>query len=623
AHRIGFTGTPLLSNDNITARTFGGYVSIYDFKRAVEDKATVPLYYENLGEKLKDLKNPVINQEIASALEQASELDASQLAKLEREFSKEVHLLTAAKRLRLIAKDFVQHYSDLWTSGKAMFVCYNKVTCVRMYNYVQEYWQREIKTLEQTIANCTSQQEAQELTRKLEWMKETDMAVVVSQEQNEIQTFQKWGLDIKPHRERMEKEELDKAFKADDSHLRIVFVCAMWLTGFDVKTLSCLYIDKPMKAHTLMQTIARANRVSEGKTNGLIIDYIGIVKALRQALADYTANPEGGEGGNDPTIDKKELIKHVLETIVAATTFLKEHGFDLDDLIQAESFEKLSLLKTAANAMCETAEIRKSYCTYATTLLKLWKYLDREDITPEMKQQKDAIEAIYKELLKKRKHADITDLSVEINRIVNEHVEVDAAMVSDSRKFDISGIDFELLRREFAKSREKNLVMKDIQELLQERIAQMLSVNPSRINFYEKYQEIIHDYNKEQNRVTIEKTFGELMQLSHELTEEEKRYVREGFENDEQLSMYDVIFKEDLSEGDIKKLKKVAKDLLTKIKEQLAGMDHPFDKPSTKATIILTIRDVLWQDLPESYSDESINYYRDAVYQYVSQHYQN
>ena len=347
------------------------------------------------------------------------------------------------------------------------------------------------------------------------------------------------------------------------------------------------------------------------------------MKALRQALADYTANPEGGEGGNDPTIDKKELIKHVLETIVAAATFLKEHGFDLDDLIQAESFEKLSLLKTAANAMCETAEIRKSYCTYATTLLKLWKYLDREDITPEMKQQKDAIEAIYKELLKKRKHADITDLSVEINRIVNEHVEVDAAMVSDSRKFDISGIDFELLRREFAKSREKNLVMKDIQELLQERIAQMLSVNPSRINFYEKYQEIIHDYNKEQNRVTIEKTFGELMQLSHELTEEEKRYVREGFENDEQLSMYDVIFKEDLSEGDIKKLKKVAKDLLTKIKEQLAGMDHPFDKPSTKATIILTIRDVLWQDLPESYSVESINYYRDAVYQYVSQHYRN
>ena len=538
-----------------------------------------------------------------------------------------MHLLTAAKRLRLIAKDFVRHYSDLWTSGKAMFVCYNKVTCVRMFNYVQEYWQKEIKALEESIAKCTSQQEAQEMQRKLEWMRETDMAVVVSQEQNEIQTFQKWGLDIKQHRERMEKEELDKQFKADDSRLRVVFVCAMWLTGFDVKTLSCLYIDKPMKAHTLMQTIARANRVSEGKTNGLIIDYIGIVKALRQALADYTANPVSGianprqPGSNDPTIDKKELIKHVLETIAAATAFLKEHDFDLDDLVKAENFEKLSLLKKAANAMCETAEIRKSYCTFASTLLKLWKYLDREDITPEMKQQKDAIEAIYKELQQKRKHADITDLSVAINEIVNEHLEIDAAMVSDSRKFDISGIDFDLLRREFAKSREKNLVLKDIQELLQERIARMLAENPSRINFYEKYQEIIRDYNQEQNRATIEKTFTELMALSHELTEEEKRYIREGFENDEQLSMYDVLMKDDLSKEDIKKLKVVAKELLEKIKAQLATMDHPFDKQETRASIIITIRDILWKELPESYSDESINYYRDAVYNYVSQHY--
>ena len=626
AHRIGFTGTPLLSNDNITARTFGGYVSIYDFKRAVEDKATVPLYYENRGEKLQELKNPEINEEIATALEQAGDLDASQLAKLEREFAKEVHLLTAKKRLRIVAKDFVGHYSDLWTSGKAMFVCYNKVTCVRMFNYVQEYWQREIKNLELAIDKCTSQQEVQEMQRKLTWMKETDMAVVVSQEQNEIQTFQKWGLDIKLHRERMEKEELDKAFKADDSRLRVVFVCAMWLTGFDVKTLSCLYIDKPMKAHTLMQTIARANRVAEGKSNGLIIDYIGIVKALRQALADYTANPEGN-AGNDPTIDKKELIQHVLEMIATTIDFLKEHDFDLDDLIKAnkfEEFERLSLLKKAANAMCETAEIRKTYCTYATTLLKLWKYLDREDITPTMKQQKDAIEAIFKELQKKRKHADITELSVVINDIVNEHLEIeegDATGVAEYRRFDISGIDFDLLRQEFAKSREKNLVLKDIQDVLKERIAKMMAENPSRINFYEKYQEIIKEYNQEQNRATIEKTFDELMKLSHDLTEEEKRYVREGFENDEQLSMFDVLMKENLSKEDIKKLKKVAKDLLEKIKQQLESMDHPFDKQETKAAIIITIRDVLWSELPESYTDESINYYRDAVYSYVSQRY--
>ena len=623
AHRIGFTGTPLLSNDNITARTFGGYVSIYDFKRAVEDKATVPLYYENRGEKLQDLKNPEINEEIAAALEQAGDLDASQLAKLEREFSKEVHLLTAKKRLRIVAQDFVRHYSDLWTSGKAMFVSYNKVTCVRMYDYVQEYWQKEIKLLEQAIEKCTSQQEVQEMQRKLEWMKETEMAVVVSQEQNEIQTFQKWDLDIKTHREKMEKRELDKEFKDDNSKLRVVFVCAMWLTGFDVKTLSCLYIDKPMKAHTLMQTIARANRVSEGKTNGLVIDYIGIVKALRQALADYTANP-GGEGGNVPTVDKQELIKQILTIIAEATYYLKEHDFELDSLIHAENFMKLEYLLEAANAMCETAEIRKTFCTYATTLLKLWKYLDREDITQEMKQQKDAIEAIYKELQKKRQHADITDLSVAINEIVNEHLDIVPTMANEAgsgRKFDISGINFDLLRREFARSKDKNLKLKDIQELLQERIAQMLAQNPSRINFYERYQEIINEYNQEQNRVNIEKIFEELIKLSNELTEEEKRYVREGFENDEYLSVYDILMKDDLSKEDIKKIKKVAVELLDKIKDELRRMDHPFEKKHTQSIIINTIRDVLWLELPESYSEESITQYRDAIYNYVSMQY--
>ena len=623
AHRIGFTGTPLLSHDHITERTFGGYVSIYDFKRAVEDKATVPLYYENRGERLQGLKNPEINEEIAAALEEAGDMDPSQQEKLEREFAKEVHLLTAEKRLRVVARDFVKHYSDLWTSGKAMMVSYNKVTCVRMFNYVQEYWQEEIAALEKEIKKCTSQQEAQEMKRKLEWMQETEMAVVISQEQNEMDTFKKWELDILPHREKMVKRELDKEYKDPASKLRVVFVCAMWLTGFDVKTLSCLYIDKPMKAHTLMQTIARANRVAEGKTNGLVVDYIGIVKALRQALADYTANSDGGDG-NDPTIDKKELISKVLETITAAQAFLKEHDVDLNALIEAEEFNRLSLLKVAANAMCETIEIKKTFSIMASRLLNLWKYLDRDDITTEMKRHKDAIQAIYKQLQKKRKDADITDLSVAINAIVNDHLEVEPSMVAEpmvGRRFDISGINFDLLRQEFAKSNEKNLILKDLLELLQERLDKMLAANPSRINFYERYQKIIEDYNQEQDRVAIEKTFQELMDLTKSLSEEEKRYVREGFENDEQLTMYDILMKDDLTKNEIKIIKEVAVELLDKIKEQLATMDHPFEKRETKAAIIVTIRDTLWQMLPESYSDESIDTYKDAIYEYVQQHY--
>ncbi len=340
-------------------------------------------------------------------------------------------------------------------------------------------------------------------------------------------------------------------------------------------------------------------------------------------MADYTANSDGGDG-NDPTIDKKELISKVLETITAAQAFLKEHDVNLNALIEAEEFNRLSLLKVAANAMCETIEIKKTFSIMASRLLNLWKYLDRDDITTEMKRHKDAIQAIYKQLQKKRKDADITDLSVAINAIVNDHLEVEPSMVAEpmvGRRFDISGINFDLLRQEFAKSNEKNLILKDLLELLQERLDKMLSANPSRINFYERYQKIIEDYNQEQDRVAIEKTFQELMDLTKSLSEEEKRYVREGFENDEQLTMYDILMKDDLTKNEIKKIKEVAVELLDKIKEQLATMDHPFEKRETKAAIIITIRDTLWQMLPESYSDESIDTYKDAVYEYVQQHY--
>ena len=213
-----------------------------------------------------------------------------------------------------------------------------------------------------------------------------------------------------------------------------------------------------------------------------------------------------------------------------------------------------------------------------------------------------------------------------INDIVNEHLEIEdpgnvTTSVTESRRFDISNIDFQLLQREFAKSREKNLILRDIQELLKERIARMLAANPSRINFYERYQEIIKAYNLEQNRAAIEKTFEDLIDLTNSLTEEELRYVREGFKSDEELALYELLVKDNLSKAEIKKLKLVATELLEKIKTKLKGMDHPFDKPATKAAIIVTIRDTLWQELPESYPETSIGFYRDQVYNFVSQRY--
>ena len=623
AARIGFTGTPLLSSDNITARTFGGYVSVYDFKRAVDDGATVPLYYENRGEKIVDLHNPEITEQILNAIENA-DLDVDQQDKLEAEFAKEIHLMTAEPRLKSIASDFVRHYSDLWTSGKAMFVCLNKVTCVRMYNFVQEYWQQEIKILECKLKNV-SQQEAQEIERKIKWMKETEMAVVISQEQNEIQTFKKWDLDIKYHRGKMEKHELDKEFKDSKNPLRVVFVCAMWLTGFDVKCLSYLYLDKPLKAHTLMQTIARANRVAEGKSNGLIVDYIGIVKALRKALADYTANV-GDNIGTDPMIDKDKLISRIIETIDKAELFLSENDFDLQMLINAYDFTKLSYIQEAANAVCGSIEDKKTYTTYASELNRLMKYTNRDDITGQTRKRYEAISAIYAELQKKRKHINTVDLMIEINGIISENVKIQhttSFVKEGSMRYDISSIDFDLLRKEFVKVRTKNLVLKDLEEVIQQKLNKMLFTNPDRINYYERYQKIIEDYNNEQDRATIEKTFMDLMDLANQISKEEQRYVREGFSNDEELSLYDMLFRDDLSKKDIKKLKEVSSTLLSKIKSRIAELDHWIDKQETKSIIDNLIRDVLWTELPECYDEVSISTYRHQIYEYVYTRYQS
>ena len=616
ASRLGFTGTPLFKYDNITERTFGSYVSIYDFKRAVDDGATVPLYYENRSDML-DITNPEINEELLEAVEQA-DLDVNGRAKLEIELAKELHIITSTPRLETIAKDFVEHYSDIWTTGKAMFVCVNKVTCVRMYNLAQKYWQEKIEEFEKELKNAT-QQEAQELTRKIDWMKETEMAVIISQEQNEIQAFKNWGLDILPHREKMEKREMDKEFKDSDNPFRIVFVCAMWLTGFDVKSLATIYLDKPLKAHTLMQTIARANRVCDGKSNGLIVDYIGVVKALRRALADYTNNA-GGKSGEDPALDKELLLKKIIDTISAINDYMAENEFKLSSLVEAVDFEKMRLLKNAADAMVATDEIKKRFEIQARELFRMFKYVEKNELPAEAYKYKYAISEVYNLMQEKRIKADNSALMSQINEIVSGYIVVKKTEgPEESKKFDISNIDFDRLRKEFEKAQNKNLLMKDLQTLIEQRFEKMLKNNPLRINYYERYQEIIEEYNEENKKDAIAVIFENLMKLVSELDEEQKRYVREGFENDEELTMFDLLVKDkgELSKDDIKKIKKLAQTMLSKVKGRIHELDHWRDKEETCSIIRTLIRDLLWTELPESYDEVSVTEYKDKIYEYV------
>ena len=209
---------------------------------------------------------------------------------------------------------------------------------------------------------------------------------------------------------------------------------------------------------------------------------------------------------------------------------------------------------------------------------------------------------------------------VEINQIISEYVDVEPATSGDTeagKRFDISEIDFDLLRREFAKSKTKNLIMRDLEEVIQQKLDSLLFTNPNRMNYYERYQEIIENYNSEQDRATIEKTFMDLMDLANSMDEEEKRYVREGFSSDEELSMYDMLFRDDLDKQDIKKLKEVSVSLLQKIKAKIAELDHWTDKQETKAEVDNLIRDILWNDLPEVYDEISISAYRQKIYEYV------
>ena len=613
ANRIGFTGTPLFAYDNITERTFGGYVSVYDFKRAVEDGATVPLYYENRADQL-EITNPNISDELTELIDNEN-MDPDQREKLERELARDIHIITAEKRLRAIARDFVKHYTDLWDSGKAMFVCVNKVTCVRMYNFVQEYWQEAIAGLEADLHGAT-QQEAQEIHRKLAWMRETEMAVVISQEQNEWQTFDNWGLDIRPHRAKMENREPDKEFKDGENPFRVVFVCAMWLTGFDVKSLSCLYLDRPLKAHTLMQTIARANRVCEGKTNGLVIDYIGVVKALRQALADYTS---GGRVSVDPTPDIDKLYSRIHEIVDEIRKLMADHHFALNQVIQSEGFARIGEVQNGANALSCNEDTRKRFGIMARELFRLFKYVEHDKLEDDRK-ARDAISAIYEVMHKRVVHADNSMLMKCINDIVSDSIEVRVDDQDKEKKFDISKIDFDRLRAEFMKRKHQNLLLQDLQQLVEERLAEMLGRNPSRIDYYERYQAIIQNYNAEQDRAAIEKAFSDLLDLANDLDSETERYIREGFENEEQLALFDLLKKDTLSKEDIKILKASAKDLLKVINKSISDMNNWREKESTRAAMESIIRDTLWGSLPDCYFDE-LTTYRQKVYTFVMDHY--
>lgn len=643
ASYIGFTGTPLFKGDEITRKVFGDYVSTYDFQRAVEDKATVPLYYDARGDKL-GVSVGDLNERIAAKLEELETDDIDVEQRLEQELKRDYHIITADKRLDQVARDFVRHYSTAWETGKAMLVCIDKITCVRMYDLIAKYWDQRIAELQAEVNKAEDEQDEQYRRRQIDWMRQTRYAVVVSEEQGEVEKFRKWDLDIKPHR-RMVKEgielpesmrtlpqfrnmqrlALEDAFKEEEHPFRIAIVCAMWLTGFDVPSLTTLYLDKPLKAHTLMQAIARANRVNEGKNNGMIVDYCGILKYLRKALATFAGagdGARGGEnGGSEPAKPDEELLADLAEAIAFVRAFLVDHAASLDDIIQQTGFSRNAAILSAKEAANQNDETRKRFEVMCREVFAKFKACLTVTGVNGYRNDYGAINVVYKSLQEDKEKADITDIIRQLHQVVDAAIETQPDRVGEaSEAYDISKIDFVRLRKEFERSPAQRSTVQNLKAAIENRLQRLLMQNPLRTDFQSHYEEIVAEYNREKDRVTIEKTFEALLRLIDQMGEEESRAVREGLD-EESLALFDLLKKPELAPSDLKRIKAVAVELLAAIKAQIRVIDSWKEKETTRDAVLGRIRDYLWNDqtgLPEqNYSEEDVAERAENVFKHV------
>jgi type I restriction enzyme R subunit len=640
---IGFTGTPLFKRDELTRRIFGDYVSRYDFQRSEEDGSTVKLVYENRGEKL-GLARLDLNDRIAEAVEQA-DLDPDENALLEKLLGKDYEVITADDRLDKLAADFVEHCSTRWQSGKSMFVCIDKITCARMLQRIEPRWRSKVAELQGLIpgllaalAEATDPDLRERLTieldsrlARIEWMDSTIIEIIISEAQNEVRDFRRWGFEIIPHRMVMKtgfetpdgrRVPVEDAFKDPQHPFRIAIVCAMWLTGFDVECLSTLYIDKPMKAHNLMQAIARANRVYPGKDCGVIVDYNGMLRSLREALAQYALGDDAANGGSSIVAPIEELVGAFLQAIEAAEAHLLGLGFDANRLHGLTGFARIEALRDAVDALYTSDEAKRRFEIMAREVVTRFRALLMEPSAFAYAERHDNIETVHKKLQDKRDTADVTELLKELHRIVNEAIRATTPGGDHAEGFtvDLSQVDFEKLRQEFStKVHRQHAAVQDIRDLVDAKLSQMMALNPLRMDYYRRYQEIIADYNREKDRATIEATFARLVEFVASLDAEQMRSAVEGLSETE-LALFDLLARGDLSKADRDRLKDASRSLLAALRTHIENTQDWTQKAATQAQVQVLILDKLYEILPRPpFTDAETDGIAKSIYDYVWQ----
>lgn len=610
ANFVAFTGTPLLGTKKLTNQWFGNYVSVYDFKQSVDDGATVPLYYSKRVSEV-GLANKFLDDDLITVIEQ-NDLNERESTLVEDSHSRILEVIKREDRLKKVAKDIAYHFPRRGYLGKGMVVCVDKYTAVKMYDLVQHYWEEEKLNLIIERNNAKTPEERARLDRAFDFMNKVKMAVVISENDDDTK-FAKRGLDIQKHRDEMSRidengYDIEDRFKDPDNPFALVFVCAMWLTGFDVKNLSTVYLDKPMKSHSLMQAIARANRVYPGKECGLIVDYISIFSYLEEALGDYAT----GDGGEDlPVKNVDELIGYLEATIFEADQLLAEQGFLLDELIANEDIEnRLEKLREIYNSLIGNKDVSNKFKVITNLMHNLYQASKPEVFERNWSNEKFApllyLNGLFTNSVDdkkieraKRQLSKVLDASVTAGE--SEEMETNI-VVSGEKVIDLSRINFDELRHGFRKTKYKAIQIEELKAYIEKLLEQMLNRNKTRRRFSERYQNIIDRYNSGTNEADY--YFEELEKLIVDLREEQNRHTIEGLTEDE-LEIYDLLLVKgkNLTKDELQKVKLAAKNLYRKLvdnRDSLLVVDWYKDE-NTIFNLKRVVSDSLDLDLPASY----------------------
>ncbi len=613
---LAFTGTPLIAGEERTRDVFGDYVSIYNFRQSIEDNATVPLYYENRSPEVV-LENTALNEDMQRILEDA-ELDEDQEQRLAREFAREYHLITDEDRLDTVAADLVDHFINRGHQGKAMVVSIDKATAVKTYDRVQVKWAAALERLGADV-EAASGERRQALEEHYAWLAATDMAVVVSGSQNEIAEMKAKGVDMLPHRQRLATERLDVKFKEPDDPLRIVFVCAMWLTGFDAPATSTIYLDKPMRNHTLMQTIARANRVAQGKAAGEIIDYIGVFRNLQEALAIYGSASGGGVGEGDlPVAPKEEQAAELRAMLDELLSFVAGYGVDLDAGLGVKGFDWVAWLSGAADALLVNDEVRREFLRKADAAARQWKAVKPHEAATEAQPLMTVVVRLAQKIRSHIGTPDISGVMGSVEQLLEESIGAHEVDIAKVERVNLAEIAFEALTELFGAGR-KNTAAQQMRASLERQVDRLARLNPTRIDYQEKLQEVIDRYND--GTLNIEAFFEELKKMAASLSDEEQRHVREGL-SEEELAIFDLLTKPEptLTKSQAADVKRIAKDLIEKLKDELLVLDWK-KRQVTRARVEVCIQDEL-DELPTIYDRRLYADKCSRVYEHVFEKYQ-